>query len=324
MIVIISSQNDASTNDIIFWLKSANKKFIRVNEEDLIKEVSYSSSGICVKTSTNKVINLHDVTGYWYRRGHLRYLINQNILLESRYSCTIINGVKSFKEGEINKLLNYIYIYLDQNSKSLTSYFQVDTNKLHILEEAKKCGLLVPNTSISTSREELKKIVDTHHPCITKPINEIFFVNENNTSYRSLTVPVTLKDVDEIESDVIFPMLIQEGIQKKLEIRVFFLLGVCYSMAIFSQSDSTTVDDFRNYNREKPNRCVPFTLPLQISYKINLLMNKLGYKTGSIDFLLDNKHDYYFLEINPVGQFGMVSFPCNYNIEKKIAEYLYQ
>jgi hypothetical protein len=29
-----------------------------------------------------------------------------------------------------------------------------------------------------------------------------------------------------------------------------------------------------------------------------------------------------FLEVNPTGQYGMVSDPCNYYLDKKIAEYL--
>jgi hypothetical protein len=29
-----------------------------------------------------------------------------------------------------------------------------------------------------------------------------------------------------------------------------------------------------------------------------------------------------FLEVNPVGQFGMVSRPCNYQLERKVAELL--
>lgn len=33
-------------------------------------------------------------------------------------------------------------------------------------------------------------------------------------------------------------------------------------------------------------------------------------------------NNFYFLEINPVGQFGMVSGPCNYKIEKLIAKYI--
>jgi hypothetical protein len=32
--------------------------------------------------------------------------------------------------------------------------------------------------------------------------------------------------------------------------------------------------------------------------------------------------DIYFLEVNPAGQFGMVSTPCNYYLEEKIAEVL--
>ena len=42
-------------------------------------------------------------------------------------------------------------------------------------------------------------------------------------------------------------------------------------------------------------------------------------KNGSIDIIRGVDNNYYFLEVNPVGQFGMVSNPCNYNIEEKFA-----
>lgn len=324
MIVIISSQSDASTNDVIFWLKTQNKRYIRLNESDIIQEINLIDGSIYLKTVTQKEVNLSDVTGYWYRRGMLRLAVNSPEASEILYSNSIINGVKNFKIGEVNKLLDYIYIYLDRIPKSLTSYFQIDPNKLYVLEQAKLLGLLIPNTIISTNKIELKEFLKKHGNCITKPINEIFFVNEGKTSYRSLTVPISSEDIEEIKSDITFPILIQKEVEKRFEIRIFYLLGICYSMAIFSQNDITTLTDFRNYNKDKPNRSVPFQLPLQISYKIILLMNKLKYKTGSIDFIVDNEGNYYFLEINPVGQFGMVSIPCNYNLERKIAEYLYQ
>lgn len=34
------------------------------------------------------------------------------------------------------------------------------------------------------------------------------------------------------------------------------------------------------------------------------------------------KEEYIFLEVNPVGQFNMTSVPCNYNLEKIIAQKL--
>lgn len=95
-------------------------------------------------------------------------------------------------------------------------------------------------------------------------------------------------------------------------------------MAIFSQEDQQTEVDFRNYNFEKPNRTVPFLLPIDLQEKLIQLMKNLHLKSGSIDMVLTEEGDYVFLEVNPVGQFGMVSSPCNYELSKLIAETLIQ
>ena len=49
-------------------------------------------------------------------------------------------------------------------------------------------------------------------------------------------------------------------------------------------------------------------------------MHEVELDTGSIDFILTPKKEYIFLEINPAGNIEMVSEPCNYYIEKRIAE----
>ena len=46
--------------------------------------------------------------------------------------------------------------------------------------------------------------------------------------------------------------------------------------------------------------------------------------TGSFDFILTSEGEYVFLEVNPIGQFGMVSYPCNYYLEEKIVDLLIQ
>ena len=109
---------------------------------------------------------------------------------------------------------------------------------------------------------------------------------------------------------------------KKYEVRVFYLDPEFYSMAIFSQRDDQTQVDFRKYNLEKPNRCVPYELPKAIEHKLKALMNILDLNSGSIDLIVNKDDDYIFLEVNPVGQFAMVSEPCNYFLEKKVAEFL--
>ncbi len=93
-------------------------------------------------------------------------------------------------------------------------------------------------------------------------------------------------------------------------------------MAIMSQADEMTETDFRCYNWEKPNRCLPYQLPTTEESKVKNLMDKIGLNCGSLDFIVDINDKFYFLEVNSTGQFGMVDFPCNYNLHKIVAEQL--
>jgi glutathione synthase/RimK-type ligase-like ATP-grasp enzyme len=51
-------------------------------------------------------------------------------------------------------------------------------------------------------------------------------------------------------------------------------------------------------------------------------MKKLDLNCGSIDLIKGCDGKYYFLEVNPTGQFGMIDFPCNYGLHRKVAEKL--
>ena len=119
-----------------------------------------------------------------------------------------------------------------------------------------------------------------------------------------------------------FPSLIMEQIEKESEIRTFYLDGHFFSMVIFSQSSNQTVVDFRKYNSQKPNKTEPYKLPKNVEVKLDNLFNELKLNCGSVDLIINKNGDYVFLEINPVGQYGMVSEPCNYNLDKIIAKYL--
>ncbi|MDP3927797.1 MAG: hypothetical protein Q8R57_02120 [Bacteroidota bacterium] len=111
-------------------------------------------------------------------------------------------------------------------------------------------------------------------------------------------------------------------INKRFEIRVFFLHDLIFASAIFSQNDEKTIVDFRNYNIDKPNRIVPIKLPIDTTLMIKSIMASINMNSGSIDIIYDEKKNYVFLEINPVGQFQQVSYPCNYFLEREIAKIL--
>jgi len=122
--------------------------------------------------------------------------------------------------------------------------------------------------------------------------------------------------------ETVLPTLLQAMVDKAWEVRAFYLAGELHAMAIFSQHDQQTAVDFRRYNRTRPNRAVPYRLPGEVQEQLRALMRELQMDTGSLDLVRTPDGRHVFLEVNPAGQFGMVSHRCNYRLEKKVAEHL--
>ena len=80
--------------------------------------------------------------------------------------------------------------------------------------------------------------------------------------------------------------------------------------------------DFRRYNAHRPNRTVPYRLPAGLAAGLRALLDELRMETASVDFIRTPGGRHVFLEVNPAGQFGMMSHPCNYRLEKRVASYL--
>jgi len=205
--------------------------------------------------------------------------------------------------------------------KWLTHPSEFTVNKLEVLNEARKVGLKTPQTYICSTKSELINFIKEHKRIITKDINKPLFFYNKNLYYNTITKEVTKSIINKLPKNFT-PSFFQCLIEKQFEIRVFYLDGNLYSMAIFSQNDSKTSIDFRDYNLQKPNRFVPYIVPENIRSKIVNLMKRLKLTTGSIDLIYDKNSEYIFLEINPIGQFSMVSNPCNYFLEKKVAQHL--
>ncbi|MCG8457139.1 MAG: grasp-with-spasm system ATP-grasp peptide maturase, partial [Holophagales bacterium] len=182
-------------------------------------------------------------------------------------------------------------------------------------------GLRVPDTLLTNSKHEMERFKQKHGRIISKTIGDACCIAAGSEAYVMFTVELT-EELLNRSPEAFFPSLAQEMLEKKYEIRVFYLDGECHAMAIFSQLDSRTAVDFRHYNYSRPNREVPYRLPCEIGARIRALMEKLDLGTGSLDLVRTEGGEYVFLEINPVGQFGMVSYPCNYRLEKKVAESL--
>lgn len=321
MILILSkSYNEQTTIKIIDWLIYRKQDYYRVNASCLEQEgifnltLTNSEESECIKIN-DCFIDIDKVKVVWFRRW-LDHDFSNYIDTSNSISNTVVNK----HIGKEFSMLSKIF-FNKLKQKSWVSSPNNNLNKIKVLGLAKKVGLSIPATLITNQKHELLNFKKKHPKLITKAISDLLAFRHEGDFTGTYTVIVDDIFIDSLPEEFFFS-LFQEAIKKEVELRVFYLDGNCYTMAIFSQLDSKTSIDFRNYNNSTPNRNVPFQLPDFVELRIKSLMDLLNLDNGSIDIILTPDKEYVFLEVNAVGQFGMVSVPCNYFLEEKLADFL--
>jgi ATP-GRASP peptide maturase of grasp-with-spasm system len=335
MICIISKAGlEITTEEVIDWLRFWQIPYVRFNVEDIRNSplsisidrnessLSLQAGAVTIAPESIKVV--------WYRRwGHalLESSTNQASVFDSKILFTDVS------QKEWQKRMIEGFHHLRQETRAISEFIfgalssarwlsvpdDNNINKLEVLKEAAQCGIDVPDTIVSNHRPTILNFATKYPHVITKAIKGTFSYHRGTTCVAVYTTIVDSDVLAQHQGDLLFPVLLQECLDKQYEIRAFYLDRRFYSMAIFSQSDEETKVDFRRYQFRRPNRNVPYQLPAALTSKLTALMDRLGLETGSLDLVKTVDGRTVFLEVNPVGQFGMVSRPCNYHLEHEVA-----
>lgn len=321
MIFILSESYDKTTDLVIDWIEHlSGLKIIRINTDDFLSTTDVVISDGIIDfqiVAGNTKIKYSDIGAYWYRRGMLNRLWPQ--ISKNETGKSWLHKFATHIQQEETHLLQFIHNRLRQKY-NINGFEDNFLNKLVALDTAKAVGLKIPTTVITTNPKQLKNIYK-NKPAITKSVTQQIGYEHEGYFYMSATESVNYQEAHS-QDPYSLPSLFQNEIEKLFELRIFLLHDDIFPMAIFSQNDDQTRLDYRHYNFRKMNRMVPFILPEEISQKVKLLMQNLNLNSGSVDMIYDTSGDYIFLEVNPIGQFGMVSHPCNYYIEKIVARNL--
>jgi len=309
MILILSESNDKITDAVIDWLLIGKSQFVRVNETDYISNVLITEEDVIIVYENGLQININEISTFWHRRGDLKF---KPIVGLNRTDLPI--QVKQHLHDEWSDIKKFIFFHLHQKQGIFNKTLTV--NKLIVLQFAKDLGLSIPHWVISCKNSNLPKF-----NVVTKAISDSLDLYIGDKYYTFYTEKFQQKQQNSGNRSF-FPTFFQEQINKFIDIRTIFIKGNIWSMAIYETSNIEQIVDFRkNYGNHK---YLPITLPDNIDLKLKKLMKKMHLDYAAIDLILDNNDKYYFLEVNPYGQFEMVSGPCNYYIEKNIAKMLLQ
>lgn len=321
MVLIFSNRFDQSTNNVMDWLNYMGQEVVRINgDENRYSFQHIDSTGIYYKDSkTGVIINIECADSCWWRRQGI-YVSNmmgsRPVRIDGDLDPFMVPGNK-WLTLEATRLREYIYSRLYTKIPINLGKPSFDFNRLVILEMAKQCGLSIPKFAVVTNMNDIYHYCHLWGRCVSKAISNGLY---NEVNYKRFYTYTELIEPDDIVPNVnVFPSLISECIEKAYEIRSFYLDGEFFSMSIFSQSDELTKIDFRKYAN---NRNEPFDLPADIKNRTKKLFEMIGINNGSIDYMVTTTGDFIFLEINPVGQYGMTDYPCNFELDYRIANYL--
>jgi len=314
-ILIFSKEKSPDVQKVVEWLDYFDTTYHIITPKSNLRIVNFQlltdGEALFEIDVNNKTINICRIKSCWIESGVVKNDFIKNIKIEDAVDKTIVK----FLLSEWNILIDYLF-YKIEKQNCLGSRFYGFPNKLIQLELATNLGLMVPGSLVFSEQLRIQGL--QYRDFITKPIQEVFNMVNKNEYYRSYTGRVNEKDLELNKG--CFPFLLQEYINKRFELRIFYLQGKIYACAIFSQQDEKTKLDFR-INSESL-RMVPFQLPYFIEIKLKNLMHELKLVTGSIDMIYSNAGEYVFLEVNPVGIFDNISYLTNGFFHKKIANYL--
>lgn len=319
MILILSAEWDVHVDFVISWLKEYSHSYIRINVEELVREKVYidlKQGLICIG---EKRIEKKQINAIWFRKFGFKVSRKK---MEKQLIGSIPLDALNCILNEFTTLVNAIR-YLFDDAYWITKPWNASVNKMDILQKAFSLDIHIPNTWVVSSKDQIKVLINEGKSLIFKSISDSHAIFDSEGYYSMFTKELTSEMVETLPLNFM-PSLIQEKIPKEYEIRSFYLEGNFYSMCIFSQSNKQTEIDFRKcYILGERVREVPYQLPRRIESKLKKMLTEIDINCCSIDVIkssLDN--NYYFLEVNPTGAFGMVNEPCGYELYKLIAKTL--
>ncbi len=199
---------------------------------------------------------------------------------------------------------------------------KIENDKFFQLQAAQSVGILTPITLITNDPVKLRHFYEQRQGnIIAKMLTPLTISMEGNTPFV-YTRRVQEEDLNDADLLRYSPMVFQEYIPKEYELRIIYVDGNLYTGAILSRAlPENNGADWRTAESEK-FRWECFNVPGELARKIRKLMKTLGLCFGALDVILTPDGRYFFLEVNPTGEWGMLERDLELPISNAIARAL--
>ncbi len=323
-ILIITSSVDISVNEVCKELDKLGSKYFRLNIDEIIFGSNFSFKKndkiweYFFKISGNTIQN--DTFNVVWQIGTIELFT----MFEKKMNNVIdIEFSKRFIKEEYRQFLLSFYI-LNRNKRWVNGYQNVISanQKMPNLVLASDLGLRTPKTIITNNSDEAEKFCSENNwNVIVKPFKFIEFENRNNL-YYAFANKINETEFHKFKNNIaLAPTMLQEYIEKDIELRVTIIGDKVFAVAINSQTNDISKNDWRIIDPSKIEHS-EFTLPKEIEEKLILFNQFYGLDYSGIDLIIDKQGDFVFLECNPEGEWYWLEEILALPMAKTFAELL--
>jgi len=295
VILLVTNAQDLTTDFIVLELQRRGVAYARLNTERLPQaqvRLGFEAADAWAIDFPRLQLSGDAVRAAYFRRPGLP-AIDTAVRDE---------GERAYCASEWGGLLKTLYGRLEPRWLSAPSAIMVAEDKPRQLLAARAAGFRIPETLVTNAFGYACRFLDGA-PAIAKPLREARIDGGREAVIFTSRVE-QLSERDERAMQAA-PIILQREVLKRADIRVTVVGDRVFAAAIGSQArEETEVDWRRGGVADLAHEVVD--LPDTVAARCVALVRALNLGFGAIDLVWDRDGEFWFLEVNPNGQWAWI------------------
>lgn len=311
LILLLTNSRDLTTDFVVLELQKRRLPYWRLNTERLPQArvtLGGASEDDWAIDLDGRRVRGSDVTAGYFRRPGLPMIDD----------AVTVAAERAYAASEWNAVQKSLYARIGRRWLSTPMAIVAAEDKPLQLVIARQLGFDVPETLVTNDPDALGTFLRGPN-AVAKPLRHAQL--EADAEAVIFTSRVSRAEARDARSIAVAPLILQREIPKRVDVRVTVVGEQVFAVAIHSQCVEASVVDWRA--GEGPDLVhEPMILPDAVAARCVELVKRLNLGFGAIDLVHGRDDRFWFLEINPNGQWAWLQTRAGQPIAEAIVDSL--
>jgi glutathione synthase/RimK-type ligase-like ATP-grasp enzyme len=293
-VLILSNTNDIDSTILGIFLAKNGINYTRINQEDFYRNINIGMKLSCKDTSYKIFLNDDELL-----LDNIDLVLRRDLSLDD-HNFSTNNFQQRYTVQQWNSFLNSMFQRLSCPWINTLDSTNRSEDRFTVMQFAKQRGFRVPDTLISNDGADLKRFYTEHNGQVISKVLNHHNIYSNGNRYSIFSHYVTKEDINLLGDLEPCPFIFQELINHTREVRITVVGTELFATELDLTDKKTPLYDIHRIGVDNIRKYA-ISLPDEYEEKCIDLINSLGLSYGTIDLVQDIDNEYYFLEVNSVG-----------------------